>query len=116
MNLQSIINPVWMRWEEGLWFNCQVSVLGNWERKVPVIKLGDPRGGVGCRSERKLGLGHLGVEIAMEHTGRGREALDGRVPSSGERAGLEQKIRGVGTQTVTETLGMDYITQGSREG
>lgn len=54
-----------------------------------VIKLGDLRGGVGCRLERKFGLGYFGVEIVMEYIGRGREVLDGRVLSLGERVGLE---------------------------
>ena len=116
MNLQSIVTSMWIRWEKGLWFDLQVSGLGNWEMKAPVIKLGKPRGRAWCGSERKLGLGHTGLEISREHARRGQEAVDSRVPSSGERAGLEWKIRGVGTQMVTEALGTDYITQGSCEG
>ena len=42
-------------------------------------------------------MGRPGFERAMEHAGRDQEAVDSWVPSTGKRARLEQKVRGVDT-------------------
>lgn len=104
---------------KGLWFYLQVSDLGNWEMKVPVIQLGNPKGETGLKGQ---GLGCSGFGRAMEHVGRGQEAVNSCVLSAGKRAGLEQKARGVDT-CVTEAWvrgaghGLNYLrscTEGER--
>lgn len=79
--------------------------------KVPVIQLGNPKGETGLKGQ---GLGCSGFGRAMEHAGRGQEAVNSCVLSAEERAGLEQKAKGVDT-SVTEAWvggaghGLNYL-------
>lgn len=87
---------------KGLWFALQVSDLGNWEMKVPVIQLGNPKGETRLKGQ---GLGCSGFGRAMDHAGRGQEAVNSCVLSTGERAGLEQKARGADTHMTEAWVG-----------